>query len=253
MTETYEHKMIGPAPVPKVKRMIGEIDKALWDKDWVIIGVDEVGRGPIAGPTTAGAVLMAGDIGIKGINDSKKVSAKRREALSEQLKNNCSWHVHHVSHTEIDEIGLNEAIFTAMRVCVTTLVERWLKLSRADPKQLVVLVDGPHQIPKLPFRQRAVVDGDALSLVVAAASIVAKVDRDALMVEYDKQYPQYGFAKHKGYGTKEHVAAIEQYGPCPIHRHSVRTIRKKDRHEEWVKAKGQNASWHTLQKLGGYE
>lgn len=253
MTETYEHKMIGPAPVPKVKKMIGDLDNAIWDQDLVIIGVDEVGRGPIAGPTTAGAVLMAGDVGIKGINDSKKVSEKRRPVLSEQIKKNCLWHVHHVGHADIDEFGLNECIFEAMRVCVTTVVERWIRLAHADASKLVVLVDGPHKIPELVFRQRAVVDGDALSLVVAAASIVAKVDRDALMVQYDQQYPGYGFAKHKGYGTKEHVDAVERLGPSPIHRHSVRTIRKKDRHEEWLKAKEQKAPWHTLQKLGGYE
>lgn len=232
--------------------MIGDTDRSLWDAGYVVVGVDECGRGPLAGPVSAGAVVMAGDLGIDGINDSKLVPPKRRSELSDVIRKNTACQVAHVSHTEIDEIGIKDATFKAMRLAVTNLIERWSRLVRGT-HEIIVLVDGPFEVPDLGFKQRAIVHGDSLSLAVAAGSIVAKVERDGLMIAFDPQYPEYGFAQHKGYGTVQHLEALGRFGPCPIHRQSVRSVRKKEYHEAWLKARTTNAPWQELQKLGVFE
>ena len=181
---------------------LSKIDKTYWDQPGVILaGMDEVGRGPLAGPVVVGCVVMPPEPLLPYVNDSKKLSEKRREALYEQilatsLAHSTAW----VGPEVIDEINILEAT----------------KRGFAGDMILVDAVEGL----RLPCRARPLVHGDALSYMIGAASIVAKVTRDRYMVELDARYPMYGFARNKGYGTAEHIAALKQYGPCPIHRRS---------------------------------
>lgn len=176
----------------------------------LICGVDEAGRGPLAGPVCAAACILPAGLLIDGLNDSKKLSEKRREALYAQITEKAlTWAVCLVDEKTIDEINILQATFRAMRGAVGGL-----KLRPA-----LCLVDG-NRDPGLGLPTRTVVKGDANCASVAAASILAKVTRDRLMVEYDAQYPGYGFAVHKGYGTKAHYAAVAALGLCPIHRRS---------------------------------
>ena len=175
-----------------------------------VCGVDEAGRGPLAGPVCAAAVILPPDIQIEGLNDSKKLTDKKRRALYDVIVEQAvSYGIAFADEQEIDEINILQATFLAMR--------------RAFEKLTVMpdiaLIDG-NRAPGLSCRERTIVHGDALSASVAAASILAKVTRDRLMEEYDAQYPQYGFAVHKGYGTKRHYEALREFGPCPIHRQS---------------------------------
>ena len=178
-----------------------------------VCGIDEVGRGPLAGPVVAGAVILPKDCEILFLNDSKKLSEKKREALFLEIQEKAeAWSVGVVGPEVIDEINILQATYQAMREAIAGLkVQPGLLLNDA------VTIPGV-EIPQVP-----IVKGDAKSLSIAAASIMAKVTRDHLMVEYDQIYPQYGFAKHKGYGTAAHIAALKEYGPCPIHRRSFIT------------------------------
>ena len=180
-------------------------------KDFPILcGIDEAGRGPLAGPVCAAACVLPEGLVIEGLNDSKKLSEKRREALYEQITTQAvAWAVCLVDEAVIDEINILQATFRAMRGAVPKL--------GLQPD--LCLVDG-NRDPGLGLPTRTVVKGDASCASVAAASILAKVTRDRLMYAYDAQYPGYGFAVHKGYGTKAHYAAIQQLGLCPIHRRS---------------------------------
>ena len=176
-----------------------------------VCGVDEAGRGPLAGPVCAAAVILPQDLMIEGLNDSKKLTEKRREALYEIITREAvAYGIAFADEREIDEINILQATFLAMRRAVEQLAVR--------PD--IVLVDGNREpdLGELPVR--TIVKGDSLSANIAAASILAKVTRDRFMLEQDAIYPQYGFAVHKGYGTKAHYAALTQYGPCPIHRQS---------------------------------
>jgi ribonuclease HII len=177
-----------------------------------IAGVDEAGRGPLAGPVVAAAVIFPSEVKIDGINDSKRLSAKERERLFDIINEKAiSVGVGIIDHTVIDEINILNATFRSMHEAIGKLTNR--------PDHL--LIDGPRFAgANIPFT--AIIDGDAKCFSIAAASIIAKVSRDRLMKEYDKQYPQYGFAKHKGYGTKAHLEAIKKHGPCAIHRKSFR-------------------------------
>ena len=176
----------------------------------LICGVDEAGRGPLAGPVCAAACILPAGLVIEGLNDSKKLSEKRREALYDQITEKAlAWAVCLVDEKTVDEINILQATYRAMRDAVTQL----------ELKPDLCLVDG-NRDPGLGLPTRTVVKGDASCASVAAASILAKVTRDRLMVEYDKQYPGYGFAVHKGYGTRAHYAAIDTLGICPIHRRS---------------------------------
>lgn len=175
-----------------------------------VCGIDEAGRGPLAGPVCAAAVILPHGLVIDGLNDSKKLSEKRREALFDVICESASaYGIGFASEREIDEINILQATYLAMQRAVEALC------GAAD----YALVDG-NRMPPLPVAGETVVKGDAKSPSIAAASILAKVSRDRLMPGYDEKYPQYGFMKHKGYGTKVHVDALLKYGPCEIHRKS---------------------------------
>ena len=173
-----------------------------------IAGVDEAGRGPLAGPVVAAACILPRDINFYGLNDSKKMTLKRREALSAMIREQAvCWSVAMVDQGEIDRVNILEATKEAMRRAL-------LELSRTPEIALIdaVSLRGFH------YPVRAIVKGDAEHNVIAAASVLAKVARDQMMLEWDEQYPEYGFASHKGYGTPAHREAIRRLGPCPIHR-----------------------------------
>lgn len=186
-----------------------EIEDSLYAKGCsAVCGIDEAGRGPLAGPVCAAACILPQDLQIEGLNDSKKLSANKREALYDVITEQAiAWAVCLIDEARIDEINILQATFEAMRGAVG-------KLSVLPD---YCLVDG-NRDPGLGLPTLTVVKGDAKCATVAAASILAKVTRDRLMVEYDGQYPGYGFAVHKGYGTKAHYAAIDKLGLCPIHR-----------------------------------
>lgn len=183
------------------------------DSFLLICGIDEAGRGPLAGPVAAGACILPVNHDIPGINDSKKLSAAKREALYEVITREAvAWNVALASPERIDEINILQATYEAMREAV-----RGLSVSPD------VLVNDAVTIPEIEFPQVPVIKGDAKCLSVAAASILAKVTRDRIMEEADRLYPEYGFAQHKGYGTKAHIKAIREFGPCPIHRRTFIT------------------------------
>lgn len=178
-----------------------------------VAGVDEAGRGPLAGDVYTAAVIFDKGTMIEGLNDSKKLSAAKREALYDVIcERALAYHISTASPERIDKINIRNATYESMCASVHAL----------HPAPEFVLVDGD-AIKNLETPHECVIKGDATSLSIAAASILAKVSRDRYMMELDKQYPQYGFAKHKGYGTREHVDAIVKYGPCPAHRRSFLT------------------------------
>lgn len=175
-----------------------------------ICGIDEVGRGPLAGPVCAGAVILPKDVDILYINDSKQLSAAKREELYDIIKKKAiAVKTAYSSPEVIDEINILQATYRAMREAINEL----------DVKPDILLNDAVN-IPEVNIKQVPIIKGDAKSISIAAASIIAKVERDRLMVMYDELYPEYGFAKNKGYGSKEHIEALRKYGPCPIHRRS---------------------------------
>lgn len=175
-----------------------------------VAGVDEAGRGCLAGPVVAAAVVLSPDCGIAGIDDSKKLSRPQREGLYEELVAKAlAVGIGQVEAAEIDRLNILQASLKAMR----------LALEKVHPPPDRVLIDG-HLPARSPYPEQAVIDGDARSLSIAAASIVAKVHRDRLMGECDARYPEYGFAAHKGYGSAAHLAALDAHGPCPLHRRS---------------------------------
>lgn len=174
----------------------------------LIAGVDEAGRGPLAGPVYAAAVILPPDAQIPGIDDSKKLSEKKREELFDVITETAvAYAVYSVDEKVIDEINILNATFQAMNGAVNAL----------SPKPDFVLIDG-NRIAGMDIPHETIVKGDAKSMSIAAASILAKVSRDRYITEIAKQYPEYGFEKHKGYGTKAHTEAILQYGPSPVHR-----------------------------------
>lgn len=173
-----------------------------------ICGIDEAGRGPLAGPVTAGAAILPKHCEILFLNDSKKLSEKRRDELFGEIKKTCiAWSVGIIGPERIDEINILQATYEAMRQAIAKL-----------PVEPELLLNDAVIIPGVRIEQVSLIKGDAKSVSIAAASILAKVTRDQMMVQYDQQYPGYGFARHKGYGTAEHIAAIKKLGPCPIHR-----------------------------------
>lgn len=176
----------------------------------LVAGVDEAGRGPLAGPVFAAAVIMSEDKYIPDIKDSKKLSEKKREQVFDYIIENADYYaVASVGESEIDEINILNATHSAMNKAVDLLVV----------KPDFVLVDG-NSIKNMTLPHETVVKGDAKVFCVAAASILAKVSRDRCIAELAKKYPEYGFEKHKGYGTAQHIEALKKYGPCPIHRKS---------------------------------
>ena len=176
----------------------------------VICGIDEAGRGPLAGPVVAAAVILPAGCVIRGVNDSKKLSTAKREALYGEIMDTAlSVGVGMAGPAVIDEINILQATYQAMRQAVSALS------LRPD-----VLLNDAVRIPELDIYQVPIIKGDAKSISIAAASIIAKVTRDRLMVEYDRIMPEYGFASHKGYGSAEHIQALKRLGPSPIHRKS---------------------------------
>lgn len=190
-----------------------EFETVLWQQGITLVaGVDEAGRGPLAGPVVAAAVVFPPAYFLAGVDDSKKLSRDRREQLYPQiLANCCSYGVGIVSVAEIDRINIYQAAMLAMRQA----------LDQLSPAAQHVLVDGRRN-PKIDLPQTPIIKGDGLSFTIGAASIIAKVTRDRLMLDYHHAFPQYGFDKHKGYATRSHLAALQQHGPCEIHRRSFR-------------------------------
>ena len=199
--------------MPERERLLAlsERDRAFWTQNGVVLaGMDEVGRGPLAGPVVVACVVMPPEPLLEYVNDSKKVSEKRREALYERILSTCiaaqtAW----VDQTVIDAINILEATRLAFNTA----------FAKMQTPITDVMIDALTGL-SIPAKQHILIHGDALSYSIAAASIVAKVERDRFMREQDAIYPMYGFSQNKGYGTKQHMDAIKAYGPCPLHRRS---------------------------------
>ena len=196
-------------PLEKLERLT-QIERGLWSDGLRVAGIDEVGRGPLAGPVVTACVCIPEGRLVPGVDDSKKLSDKRREALfpllleAAEYAETCS-----IGPEIIDEINILNATRQAMERCAAGFA----------PRDGIILVDAVAGL-RLPCPARALVHGDALSYMIGAASVVAKVTRDRYMIALDAKYPVYGFARNKGYGTAEHIAALKRYGPCPEHRRS---------------------------------
>ena len=184
-----------------------------------IAGIDEAGRGPLAGPVVAACCILPKDAVILYLNDSKKVTALRREEMLPEIKEKAiAYGIGIVEEKRIDEINILQADYEAMRIALQQTSEMLQAKGLADAPGL--LLNDAVTIPGVDIPQESIIKGDAKSVSIAAASILAKVTRDHLMEEYDAQYSEYGFARNKGYGTKEHIEALKRLGPCPIHRRS---------------------------------
>lgn len=196
-------------------RELSKFEKEEYEKGYTCIaGIDEAGRGPLAGPVVAAAVILPKDALIDGVNDSKKLSEKKREKLYDDIVENAvAWGVGIVEHTVIDEINILNATRRAMKLAIENLIV----------KPDFILIDAEKKVDTNGIPYLPIIKGDALSISIGAASIIAKVTRDRIMREYDKIFPMYGFEKHKGYGTKAHVEALKEFGPCMIHRKSFLT------------------------------
>lgn len=182
----------------------------------LIAGVDEAGRGPLAGPVVSAAVILPADFSVEGVNDSKKLTAAKRDRLFDRIRAEAvSVAVGIADHEEIDRLNILQASLLSMK--------RAVKALETPPDYL--LIDGIFTL-SFPTAQEAVKKGDSLSMSIAAASIIAKVTRDRIMDNYDREFPQYGFKKHKGYPTQKHREAIQQHGPSPIHRKSFSGVRE---------------------------
>jgi len=196
-----------------------EQSKLNWDTDGLTAGVDEAGRGPLAGPVVAAAVILDELNPIHGLNDSKKLTAKRREALFDEIRARAlCFAIAEASVQEIDEFNILQATLLAMKRAVEAL--------RLPPK--LVLVDG-NRLPTLSIRAEAIVQGDALVPAISAASILAKVHRDRLCEAMHQRYPVYGFDQHKGYGTAQHMAALQAHGPADCHRMTFAPVARSAR------------------------
>ena len=194
-------------PEEKLERLT-QIERGLWARGLAVAGIDEVGRGPLAGPVVTACVCIPPERLALGVDDSKKLSEKRREALYPQLIAAADYaRTCFLPPEVIDEVNILNATRRAMETCA------------AGFDGDIILVDAVKDL-RLPCEARALIHGDALSYMIGAASIVAKVERDRYMIELDARYPMYGFARNKGYGTAEHIAALREYGPCPAHRRS---------------------------------
>lgn len=177
----------------------------------LIAGIDEAGRGPLAGPVVAACVILPKDCLIEGLNDSKKISEKKREKLYDEITSKAiSWGVGIMGSNVIDDVNILNATRQAMKEAINNL----------STKPDFILIDAEKRVDTNGIPYLPIVKGDALSVSIAAASIVAKVTRDRMMCEFDKEFPEYGFAKHKGYGTKIHIEAIKKHGPCMLHRNT---------------------------------
>lgn len=199
-------------------------NKAYRDGFQMVAGLDEVGRGPIAGPVVAAAVILPRNFFLPGVNDSKLVSHKKRLELVKEIKKTAlAWSIVAISSRLIDQKNILQCTREAMRICVTEL----------EPQPDFLLVDAVN-IPDMKINQYPIIKGDSLSVSIACASILAKVERDAVMESYDRLYPGYGFANHKGYATREHYLALEEIGPCDIHRTTFEPVKTMLNGPGWV-------------------
>jgi ribonuclease HII len=199
----------------RVQNLYGQ-ERILADKGYnLIAGVDEAGRGPLAGPLVVGAVILPIGCHLPSINDSKKLSAKQREDLYHAIKKVA---------ISVQHIVIDIDVIDHLNIYNATVFGMYNVISELHQKPHAVLIDAV-PLPDLEMHSISLIGGDAISASIGAASIIAKVERDNLMLEYDKKFPQYGFAKHKGYGTAEHLKALREHGPCPIHRKSFEPIK----------------------------
>lgn len=210
MTKAEEKELKRLEKLEAEKKRIEELKK--YEKEYAeyeyICGIDEVGRGPLAGPVVAGAVILPKDCDILYINDSKKLSEKKREELYDEIMEKAvAVGIGYASCERIDEINILQATYEAMREAISNL--------KVKPD---ILLNDAVTIPGVDIKQVPIIKGDAKSISIGAASIIAKVTRDRLMVEYDEVFPEYKFASNKGYGSAAHIAALKEIGPCPIHR-----------------------------------
>lgn len=179
----------------------------------IICGADEAGRGPLAGPVSVGAVIMKQDSMLEWVNDSKKVTEKRREILYDRIiDDSLAWSVQLISQQEIDELNILEATKKGLNLAIKDIIEQ------LEKKPDILIVDALREIDTCGITYQSIIKGDANCYTISCASILAKVTRDRVMREWDELYPQYGFAKNKGYGTAQHISALKQFGPCPLHR-----------------------------------
>lgn len=208
---------------PKQKPTLWELETVAFRRGHSsVAGIDEAGRGPLAGPVVAAAVILPSNLNLDGVDDSKKLSAAVRDRLYDLIREKAiAVGVGFSDHAAIDRINILQATLAAMQQAVSDLA--------VAPDYL--LIDGISGIP-MPIPQKTIKKGDSASISIAAASIVAKVTRDRMMVEYDRQFPGYGFADHKGYGCASHLAAIAAHGPCAIHRQTFRGVREHVRVQE---------------------
>ena len=212
--------MIGRTPTTELTLVSRQFKDS---SDIRAIGVDEAGRGSLVGSIVAAAVVLPSDFYISDLTDSKKLSEKKRDSLYQQITKHCEWSVSEASSIEIDQFNVLQATMLAMKRAIIDLQEEYAKKKRQTVFN--VMVDG-NLCPDVP-NCIAIVKGDLTEPTISAASIIAKVTRDSQMRELDKQYPQYGFAQHKGYGTREHFIALSKYGPIKgIHRHSFSPIKE---------------------------
>ena len=212
--------MTGQAPTTELTLVSKQFKHS---SDLRTIGVDEAGRGPLVGSVVAAAVILPPDFHLYGLTDSKKLSEKKRDSLYQQITEKCDWSVAEASSIEIDQINILQATLLAMKRAIIDLQEKY---SKCRGKTIFnVMVDGNH-CPDVP-NCLAIIKGDLSEPAISAASIIAKVTRDRQMRELDTQYPQYGFAQHKGYGTRKHILALSIYGPIKgVHRHSFGPIKE---------------------------
>ena len=201
---------------------IKKIEEELYEKGITsIAGIDEAGRGPLAGPVVVACAVMPKDSMIEGVNDSKKVSEKKRERLYEEIiEEAIGYGVGIISQEEIDRINILNATKEGLTTAIKEMEKDLQVKKRGFDKPEIILVDALTKIDTDHIPYRSIIKGDAKSYSIAAASIIAKVTRDRIMRQWDEVYPMYGFAKHKGYGTAAHIAAIKEYGLCPLHRRS---------------------------------
>lgn len=206
---------------------IKKIEEELYKKGvHNIAGIDEAGRGPLAGPVVVACVVMPQNSMIEGVNDSKKVSEKKREKLYEEItKEAIAYGIGIISQEEIDRVNILNATKEGLTLAIKEMEKDLKAKKRNIEKPDIILVDALTKIDTDGISYRSIIKGDAKSYSIAAASIIAKVTRDRIMRQWDEVYSVYGFAKHKGYGTANHINAIKEYGLCPLHRHSfVRNI-----------------------------
>jgi len=211
----------GPGPVRGGRGSAGDapvsaIERRMWSSGRAVVGIDEVGRGAWAGPVTVAAVVLDPDRLPRGARDSKRLTAARREQVSAQVRELALIGIGHAENDEIDAVGLAAALTAAVRRALAAVLAE-----DGAPTDPLVLVDGPHDLVRQPGVEVAtLVKGDASSISIAAASVVAKVERDGLMLRAGDEHPAYGFGRNRGYPSPEHVAALEEHGPCVLHRHS---------------------------------